>query len=1420
MEKSWKKNHSFGNLKNVFAQENYSGRKSCVNARGFTAAQSRNFHCVFGVNFGESALISAMFVFPFKNKPSKKQRRGFSLVVALVMMALTLLIAISLVSFVVLESQLSGYKVKRYQAQANAICGLRIALGQLQMLTGDDQRVTATADILGEGSNASLPSGTPYKGKRRWTGVWATGGLDKSDPSILRDWNYREPDKKPFLGWLVSGYSDEKENYSPYELAVAKSSIDADKGKELVNEAVSAYDVDDGSTELVTLVGAGTLGKKEGWDEEVVKVRRVPLEKRTDFQKTQKSSGSFAYWVGDEGVKARVNLADNYSQEFNGSLTDWQRTLRATPQRVGTEAIKVFNSFDEWWTEDAKGAGTASATKLPYVLSIGDLAAYGEQDSASFLKDARALYHDVSFYSRGVFSDVYSGGLKTDLSVAFEMPWFSGEDGWNKGFRDFPQFHGSGEKNEMNLLSEFEIPADETTNWWTKQPDDGLGFLYEFDTKRDSYSAGKTNVDKVEILRGPTWDVLRNYYRLYKREIEKKGLRGLKASSEKNWLATGMAPYSYVAGEKTITSTNVDVGDERLTFDGIFGHKWNYANLTGRGSGFSSLYGDGRMFPPHFSGEDVSGKKYLIPQSMRLAPTVIRSIMRFSVVFNQDTAALVFDPIMVLHNPYNVPVEFFGFGSFFTKYYPITFRFNRTDGGTWKYYTNRNRNEDSYREGTSIEFGLHFYTDNVRGVGAHALRIFAGTSDYNTPPNGSIVLQPGEIKPVFPNSATRPLKMMSGQGLAASLGGFDYEEYSNASFELPLAWDKMTEEDMSATFTIDVGGAGDETDMFLYYLFYPKNARGGSATDRKELKRTWNSVSINDWQDYSDETLIQVFGLPRLSGLSQWKQNFSGKTFSRTGETGYDHAQKQFFLEYDIFRVSADESPLGSPLYSNQRPWVVDPRNAESDLINSESVANKNYTNAGVGWACEVRPSTSDFSPIEHNGGNAFWGDSLTSSSGQTNVVLFEVPTRPLTSLGQLQSVDCSITDMDPAYTIGNSYPHTLIENLNLVFDWPDGGRTDLGLQPRGDASYAANLALFDRYFFSGVNCGDEDGQESNISTFTTKLLSGEKNPLASPRVSFIRNRQDQERTDEVVREEFKDPNKIARNFLYEGTFNVNSTSVEAWKAQLASLHKQYLSIDGNYREAEDFPIVRFMNLIGQKAGGNGQNANDSSGDEGEGWRWYRSLSEQDIELLAEKIVEEVRLRGPFMSMADFVNRRLNSTNDSARSGTLQSAIDKTNRINQALGTAKSTPDKKYFHHQIPNNKPSKKPGAPGYLTQGDILSSLGAGMAVRSDTFTIRAYGDVFGLSGKPEARAYCEAVVQRLPDWIADEDDSVLESADNSLFDSLQVKKNYRNQSLGQNEFFFEKFERNTSLKAVNRLLGRRYKIISFRWLSPDEI
>ena len=89
---------------------------------------------------------------------------------------------------------------------------------------------------------------------------------------------------------------------------------------------------------------------------------------------------------------------------------------------------------------------------------------------------------------------------------------------------------------------------------------------------------------------------------------------------------------------------------------------------------------------------------------------------------------------------------------------------------------------------------------------------------------------------------------------------------------------------------------------------------------------------------------------------------------------------------------------------------------------------------------------------------------------------------------------------------------------------------------------------------------------------------------------------------------------------------------------------------------------------------------------------------------------------------------------------------------------------------------------------QADILAVLGNAVAVRSDTFTIRAYGEAVDNDGNVTARSYCEAVVQRMPEFI--------DSSDAAQTPIGALTSN------------------------ANKNFGRRFQILSLRWLSPSEI
>jgi hypothetical protein len=261
------------------------------------------------------------------------------------------------------------------------------------------------------------------------------------------------------------------------------------------------------------------------------------------------------------------------------------------------------------------------------------------------------------------------------------------------------------------------------------------------------------------------------------------------------------------------------------------------------------------------------------------------------------------------------------------------------------------------------------------------------------------------------------------------------------------------------------------------------------------------------------------------------------------------------------------------------------------------------------------------------------------------------------------------------------------------------------------------------------------------------------------------------------------DLHRPARHLLLDGAFNVNSTSVAAWEALLRSTQGLGVSPEG----------IRFSRILNPRGG---EWKSSSSGNDQDAWDGSRVLSEDEVHKFAVAIVEQVKQRGPFLSLADFVNRRLRN-DDSGRSGTLQAAIDvaglnQSFRSSHPLNNQSSLPN---YRHPDNIADPTRleqtlKPdsmawGIPGYLTQADVLQVIGSTLSARSDTFRIRAYGDATDASGKVLARAFCEAIVQRLPDPL-DSDPSGLNPA-----------------------------------KQNNRIdFGRKFQIVSFRWMKPEEI
>ena len=196
-------------------------------------------------------------------------------------------------------------------------------------------------------------------------------------------------------------------------------------------------------------------------------------------------------------------------------------------------------------------------------------------------------------------------------------------------------------------------------------------------------------------------------------------------------------------------------------------------------------------------------------------------------------------------------------------------------------------------------------------------------------------------------------------------------------------------------------------------------------------------------------------------------------------------------------------------------------------------------------------------------------------------------------------------------------------------------------------------------------------------------------------------------------------------------------------------------------------------------------------------WGDIRQLDASQIRQLAECMVEQVKQRGPFLNMSDFINRRLDTKNkEHALKGALQAAIDNA-ALNDGFDDETTNPQTGGNLYKFPEaEEGSIYTAAPGYLIQSDILLSLGNILTVRDDTFTVRSYGCVRNENGGVLAQAWCEAIVQRTIEYV----DSTNEPSDSDYEPDGSPAKN--------------------KLTATNQVLGRKFRIVSFKWLDAWDI
>ena len=292
--------------------------------------------------------------------PWSAERTGFALIFVIVMLALitTLILALLAVTAGATRASLSARN--RAAAQANAETALRVALGELQRTAGPDRAGTACSGIMGD------------KVRQRFlTGVWRSWKIDPVRPPTSADYEKSKKAER-FLGWMIS-HPDRKavrdQNF------VTNSDLPADR--------------------RITLLGAGTLGPAAA--EEMVEAARVDVP-----------SGSAAWAVLDEGVKARVDIGYDEKADSPGMRTATLGTGRQPGLWFLPGLTKVPSKAFDVGAADAKSSIGKWIT--PSLADLGLRGLGGEPSPA-------LINHHLTTDSMGLMIDVVDGELRKDLSL-------------------------------------------------------------------------------------------------------------------------------------------------------------------------------------------------------------------------------------------------------------------------------------------------------------------------------------------------------------------------------------------------------------------------------------------------------------------------------------------------------------------------------------------------------------------------------------------------------------------------------------------------------------------------------------------------------------------------------------------------------------------------------------------------------------------------------------------------------------------------------------------------------------------------------------------------------------------------------------------------------------------------------------------
>lgn len=1047
---------------------------------------------------------------------------------------------------------------------------------------------------------------------------------------------------------------------------------------------------------------------------------------------TQKNPGAFAWAVSDEGLKVRVNTP----QMSNPEVKSQQVAQLGSGVRPNAASIKALEGLKDSMFEygsDSFATLEKGVTRLNFAHAANTL----NKGAAENLKP---LAHDVTSHSVGLFTDVATGGIKEDFNLM---------------------------TNGSSLPSQYAGKGVYTSRLGTTGPSD------------------------------PRWEGLQQLARYYKVSGGLSNTGGMplaRATVPSGWrAASGSDPNSGTVGA---TNRNPPTGlilmptiaKVQVVFSLLTRDIYNYPKVS-----------DTTPKQNQTKAEETSAMLHS-PWGANFAGSSYDYLLH-----------LLYTPVVTVHNPYNVALEFtdlkvvFGNVPFalqvFRNGQPMT---NGPAPLDTMFYQQSETGNLAKRFGMTLK--TNGGTPTTPSVGSPTFRLLPGEVIMFSPyidPNQTWASQYQQRTFSDWDTGSGATRTMVIDGLPGWRGdgiGFDLDWFCPTYKGLRVS-DKEVENGVS------MGRGG---------------CLGAKATDEFSVKFAPLNVDTLSKNKFTVEIFARPAGTSSQvsSGIIELdyetptglQNQLLGKdgmiTYPKTGTINamamHSHSQtkiKDINTAKPFAIISAQAkttygglNPDGEDGKLATKPWCFAHSviGASSGKIVTEHPANHSHEIA----LQRLDNGTNNLLQFDPKTGR---GNFITGQTGNTGLkfgALYDVPLGPLQNFSQLNTANPGgSSGYLPrfAHPIGNSWAHPVLD--------PSRVKTPSSNGELLDHSFLLNLALYDHFYFSGI--ADQTGPYGSTSRSSAKIAEDFLNgiPLSDPRLT-LRAPDGRPRADFTKEITASDAySKVAAWQTINGPFNINSTSVTAWKAMLGSIrdaNSLYNSINKSTNKSA------FASLPAVDSGKNESRisrfrlpaslSEADGGDPSESyWLGAREFNDDELQRLAEEIVKQVRARGPFLSMSEFVNRRL-GTGDMAQKGALQQAIDNAN-LNTSLANSSSAgfdiPSSTVSNYKYRNAEAGTGPsyqGAPGYLTQADVLGVLGNAATPRSDTFTIRAYGEARDAAGKPIAKAWCEAVVQRLPEFVDSKDKVETPVA------SLESK--------------------------INKTFGRRFTISSFRWLTSGEI